>query len=89
MIYITYYTLEMKKQTMTIMLANLNKPLRGVSEPATDYSGMTVMVKNSAVEEDLSCIPWDEMGVEEDFFPEESESYYQGLPIASYRRDLN
>jgi hypothetical protein len=90
MIYITYYTLEMKRQTISLMLDNMNQPKKKEGEYSGDYSKMTVMVKNPSTEEDTSFIPWDELSVDEDLFSEVNENYYyQGLPGSCSRNDIN
>ena len=90
MIYITYYTLEMKRQTMSVMLVNEYKKTRStVEEAAVDYSRTTVMLMCPPVDSGPSFVPWDEMCLEEELFPDENENDYQGLPGSCYRNDMD
>jgi hypothetical protein len=90
MIYITYYNLEMERQTISIMLDKMYHPKKKEGTYTGDFSEMTVLVKNPASVMDTSFISWDEMVDGDDLLPESNENeFYQGLPGSCYRNDIN
>ncbi len=90
MIYITYYDLEMKRQTMRVVLVNeYRKTSDKVEEAGADYSKTTVMLRSPCCGSDIDGVSWEESCMEEELFAEENETNYQGLPGSVYRNDID